>query len=115
MNLFLATTTTPAQRQAAKAAKKAACSHVRTEYADGTHWSSLARLYGIRMPIAYYPATEARWLKRACKKLGVDLGEYMRSTGFGSVGALAKANPGWSALAMIGLLLEWHHETNRPS
>lgn len=108
---------TPEQRleYAAKASvarekKKIDCANVRTEYADTNHWRELASKYGVRLPTAYFPASEIKYVKKAAKKVGLDVKEFVEFTGCKNLKEFASLNPNWSALAMVGLYLEFADE-----
>jgi len=90
--------------------KKEQAKNLKLEYADETHWRSLASEYGLRLPTAYLPNTETRYVKRAAKKLGVDLQEYLEDCGVKNVKQLVQLNPTHTALSEVGMLLEWYKE-----
>ena len=96
----------------AREQKKLDCANVRTEYADMPYWRELASKYGVRLPVSHFPATEVKYVKRASKKLGVDLNNYVESTGCKSLKEYAEINENWSAGAMVGLFLEYVDELN---
>lgn len=111
------TSLTPEQRievvakaQAARIQKKLDCAHIRTEYADLPHWRELASLYGIRLPTAHFPASEIKYVKRAARKCGVDIKDYVESTGCKTLKEFAELNENWSSQAMVGLFLEYCDE-----
>lgn len=116
MTTFL-NTLTPEQRAElrqkavlSKEAKREANKHIRTDYADMQHWEELASKHGVRLPIRYYPSTDIKYVVRIAKKLGVDVKEYVSTTGCKSLKELAELNRGWSAAAMCGLFLEYAEE-----
>lgn len=109
---------TPAQRaeytilaKLAREQKKLECVNIRTDYIDADHWRSLASKFGVRLPIAYYPASDTKYVKRAATKVGVDISEFIFSTGCTTLKELVSLNPNWSALAFIGLYLEFANES----
>ena len=112
MTTFL-NTLTPEQRTElrqkavlSKDAKREANKHIRTDYADMQYWEELASKHGVRLPIRYYPSTDIKYVVRVAKRLGVDVKEYVSTTGCKSLKELAELNKGWSAAAMCGLFLE---------
>ena len=111
------TALTPDQRQEAvekaklaREQKKLDCSHIRTEYADLPHWRELASKYGIRLPTAHFPATDVKYVKRAARKVDIDIKDYAESTGCKTLKEFAELNESWSSQAMVGLFLEWYDE-----
>lgn len=94
----------------AREQKKVDCANIRTEYADTDYWRTLASKYSVRMPIAYYPASDTKYVKRAATKVGVDISEFIFSTGCTTLKELVSLNPNWSALAFVGLYLEFADE-----
>lgn len=85
--------------------------HLDTDHGeDGKHWSELASLYNLRLPNWSAPNTETKHIRRACKKLGVDLNEYVDSCGCRTLAELVKLNPRENAVQFVGLFLEWYHE-----
>lgn len=93
-----------------KEAKREANKHIRTDYADMQHWEALASKHGVRLPIRYYPATDIKYVVRMAKKLGIDVKEYISTTGCRSLKEYAELNEGWSAAAMVGIFLEYADE-----
>jgi hypothetical protein len=94
----------------ARIQKKLDCAHIRTGYADIQHWRDLSSKFGIRLPTAYFPASELKHVKRAAKKTGVDIKDYVESTGCKTLKEFAELNKNWSAQAMVGLFLEYCDE-----
>ena len=74
---------------------------------DESYWKAEASTRGIRMPQWHILGSEIKYVKRACKKLGVDVKEYVESTGFKTLKEFAEANPKFNAVAMVGLAIEY--------
>lgn len=92
-----------------EAAKAWAEQNLLQELADENYWRTTASDYGVRMPLRHAPP-EGKYLKRAAKKLGVDIQDFVKSTGFITLKQFTTANSKWPAYALVGLLLEYHHE-----
>lgn len=74
---------------------------------DEPYWKAEASARGIRMPQWHILGTEVKYVKRACKKLGIDVKEYVESTGFKTLKEFAESNPKFNAVAMVGLAIEY--------
>lgn len=102
---------TDEQRQAVKDKRSAdqdyAKEHLKTEYMDESYWRDAASKYGLRLPGWWIPSSEVKYIRRACKKLNVDINDFTDSTGFSNLNQLAANNPRFTALAMVGLVLEY--------
>lgn len=105
------------QRAAAKLKRVAdqeyAREHLHTEYKDEGFWRDNASKVGLRLPGWWIPASETKYIRRACKKLSVDINDFVESTGFSNVNQLVKANSKWSAVGMVGLCIEFAIETGK--
>lgn len=108
---------TQEQREQAKlkriADQQYASEHLYTEYKDEQFWRDNASKVGLRLPGWWIPASETKYIRRACKKLGVDINDFVESTGFSNVNQLIKANSKWSAVGMVGLCIEFAIETGK--
>lgn len=91
-------------------AQEYARNNLKTSYADEPYWREQCSKYNIRMPGWWIPSSEVKYLRRAAKKLGVSLDGYVESTGFTNIKQFVAANDKFTALAMVGLLTEWHVE-----
>lgn len=109
---------TDGQRQAVKEKREAAQSwakeNLRDDFADEAFWRSLGSDKGIRMPQRHVPGSEIKHLKRACKKLNIEVSSFLESTGFANLKQLAAVNKTWPSWALVGLILEYNNdnETN---
>lgn len=74
---------------------------------DEPYWKAEASARGIRMPQWHILGTEVKYVKRACKKLGIDVKEYTESTGFKTLKEFAESNPKFNAVAQVGLAIEY--------
>ena len=81
--------------------------HLKTEYMDQKYWAEKASEYGLRLPGWWIPSSEIKYIRRACKKLNIDINDFIESTGFSNLSQLAANNPTFTALAMVGLVLEF--------
>ena len=76
-------------------------------HADENYWRTTASEKGLRLPQWHIAGTEIKYIKRACKKLGVDVKEYTESTGFKTLKEFAETNYKFNAVAQVGLVLEY--------
>lgn len=74
---------------------------------DEAYWKAEASARGIRMPQWHILGTEVKYVKRACKKLSIDVKEYVESTGFKTLKEFAETNPKFNAVAQVGLAIEY--------
>lgn len=81
--------------------------HLILDRPDEPYWKAIASERGIRMPQWHILGTEVKYVKRACKKLGIDVKEYVESTGFKTLKEFAENNPKFNAVAQVGLVLEY--------
>ena len=85
--------------------------HLNTSYADEQYWRDKASTFGLRLPLWWIPASETKYIRRACKKLNIDISGFISSTGFSNLNQLVKANSKWTALGMVGLCIEFAMES----
>lgn len=83
-----------------------------TTYKDEQFWRGNASKVGLRLPGWWIPSSETKYIRRACKRLGVDVNLFVESTGFSNLNHLVKANSKWTALGMVGLCIEFAIETD---
>ncbi len=104
------------QRQAVKDKRIAdqdyAKNNLKTEYADQNYWIETASKYGLRLPGWWIPSSEVKYVRRACKKVEIEVTHFVDSTGFSNLSQLAEANSGWTVLSMVGLVLEFKESQN---
>jgi hypothetical protein len=81
--------------------------HLTLNRPDEPYWKVEASARGIRMPQWHILGTEVKYVKRACKKLGIDVKEYVESTGFKTLKEFAENNSKFNAVAMVGLVIEY--------
>lgn len=86
--------------------------HLKTEYMDQNYWTETASKYGLRLPGWWIPSSEVKYIRRACKKVGVDVAQFVESTGFSNLAQLAENNSSWNAVSMVGLVLEFKENQN---
>jgi hypothetical protein len=92
------------------AAQEYARNHLKITYADADYWRSLSSEQGLKMPHWWIKGTETKYIRRTCKKLGIDVAEYVESTGFKNLKEFTENNEKYSAFAMVGLCLEYFYE-----
>lgn len=99
------------QRQQAKEKRIAdqayAKEHFILDRPDEAYWKAEASARNIRMPQWHIAGTEVKYIKRACKKLGIDVKEYTEATGFKTLKEFAETNHKFNAVAMVGLAIEY--------
>lgn len=104
------------QREQAKLKRVAdqqyAREHLYTEYKDEGFWREQSSLFGIRLPMWWKPASDTKYVRRACKKLGIEVKDFVGSTGFSNLNQFVQNNPRWSALAVVGLCIEYKLSQN---
>ena len=97
------------QAAASRLAKKQyAEEHLKIDYMDAPLWRELASKYKTRLPSYVHPNTASKYLKRMLTHLGVDSKEYLEACGVKNFKQLAAMNPEYTAMAEVGLLLEWY-------
>jgi hypothetical protein len=97
-------------REAKEEKKLLAIKTLRNDYADKSHWQTLAQRYGIRLPSWYTPGIEPKHVKRVFRKLNLDVALYVEAMGCGSLREMLQLNPSMPAYASVGLSLEWIDE-----
>jgi len=107
---------TDEQRQAAKQsrldAQEYARTHLKYQFVDHPHWTTLASKYNCKLPGWWYPSTEIKYLRRIAKKANFDLNLFVQSTGCSSIKEYADINSNWCVLGLCGVLLEYIYESN---
>lgn len=102
---------TDEQRQAVKDKRitdqEWARNNLNISYADEQYWREKASASGLRLPLWWIGAQETKYVRRACKKLGIDIKDFVSSTGFSNINQFVQNNPRWSALAVVGLCIEY--------
>lgn len=84
--------------------------HLKNDFADEPVWRGFGSEYGVRFPQRHVPATELKYLKRTCKKLGLEVSTFLESTGFTTLKQLVSANKTYPSWAFVGLILEFYHD-----
>lgn len=87
-----------------------AVNHLYIHSQDEQYHRELGAKYGVRMPSWWIPASEIKYVRRACKKLGVEVSDFADSTGFKNIKEFVQNNPKWTAFSVVALVLEWYHE-----
>lgn len=105
---------TPEQREEAleksrlaKLAKKEyAEKHLKLEYSDENYWTTKSAELGIRLPQKF--AVGAKGIRKTAKALGVDIKEFLDSTGCNNLNELCALNPTWNSRALASLVVEYY-------
>lgn len=82
--------------------------NLKTDYADEKFWKDKGSELGIRFPGWWIKGSEVKYVRRACKKLGVEVSEYVESTGFKNLNEFSTHNPKLNAVCMVGLVIEYY-------
>lgn len=102
---------TDEQRQAVKdqrvADQEYARENLNISYADEQFWRDKASVFGLRLPLWWIPSSETKYVRRACKKLGIEVADFVESTGFSNINQFVQNNPRWTALSVVGLVIEY--------
>lgn len=107
---------TDEQKQLAQEARREkilAGESLRHDWADIEYWRLLAKSMGTRLPQSYQPATSTKYIRKIAKKVGVDIKEWIESTGCANLAEINNLNPNIPAYAMTGWMLEWVDEFKR--
>lgn len=94
-------------------AQEYAKANLKTDYADEKFWKDKGSELGIRFPGWWIKGSEVKYIRRACKKLGVDISEYVDSTGFKNLNEFSAHNPKLNAVCMVGLVIEYYLSRDR--
>ena len=93
--------------------KKLASANIQS-MADENYWRDLFSKYGLRSPPSTSQASETKYLKRAARKLNVDINVWIRDVcGCTSLREIASLNPNIGAKGMLGIFMEWADEENK--
>lgn len=110
---------TPQERQEAieksKLAKQAkkmyAEQNLKLSFSDEQYWRNIASELDIKLPQRYDHGPKA--VKKLAKKLGINIQEWVESTGFTTLSALCKANKTFPSFAIAGIMLEYYLENQK--
>lgn len=81
------------------------------KFVDERHWRELASSLGVRMPQSNCQADELKFVKRAAKKLNLDISVWVKEVvGAVSLIDVARMNPDAGAVGIMGYFLEWASE-----
>lgn len=95
--------------QASRDAKKVfAENNLKLSYADDSYWTDKSSELGIRLPQKH--DVGAKGIRKVAKKLGVDIKEFLESTGCSNLNELVSLNPTWNSRALASLVLEYDLE-----
>jgi hypothetical protein len=84
--------------------------NLKINYVDQPHWTALASKYNCKLPGWWYPMSDVKYMRRVAKKNGVNMDDFLETTGFSSLKEFAFANSNMTAVAGVGFLLEWLDE-----
>ena len=96
--------------QEARREKILAGESLRHSWMDEQHWRDLAKSMNVRLPQTYQPATSTKYIRKIAKKVGVDIKEWIESTGCTNLAEINSLNPNIPAYAMTGWYLEYANE-----
>lgn len=82
--------------------------NLKTDYADEKFWKDKGSELGIRSPGWWIKGSEVKYIRRTCKKLGLEVSEYVESTGFKNLNEFSAHNPKLNAVCMVGLVIEYY-------
>jgi len=103
---------TDEQRAQAKIQRKIeqeyARKHLFISSKDEQFHRDLGAKLGVRMPFWWIPCTETKYIRRSAKKLGINLQDFVETTGFDSIKEFCYANSELTAFTVVGLMLEWY-------
>lgn len=90
--------------------------NLKINYVDQTHWTALASKYNSKLPLWWKPASDVKYLRRIAKKANFDLNLFVDSTGCSTIKEWVNLNSNYTALGVVGPLLEFIDEyfTNPP-
>ena len=94
-------------------AQEYAEANLKTDYADEKFWKDKGSELGIRFPGWWIKGNEVKYVRRACKKLGVEVSDYVESTGFKNLNEFSAHNPKLNAVCMVGLVIEYYLSRDR--
>lgn len=98
--------------QASRDAKKVyAEANLKLSYLDDSYWSDKASELGIRLPQKH--EVGARGMRKVAKKLGVDIKEFLETTGCSNLNELVSLNPTWNSRSLAALVMEFHLEQKK--
>lgn len=107
---------TDEQREASKlkriADQEYARQNYKTSYMDENYWRDTASKYNLRLPGWWIAGKEVKYIRRACKKLSIEVSDFIESTGFSNLNQLAENNPRFTALSLVGLVIEYKENQN---
>jgi hypothetical protein len=90
--------------------KKEASANIRS-MADENYWRELFSKYSLRSPPSTSQASETKYLKRASRKLDVDINIWIRDVcGCASLREIVSLNSNIGAKGMLGIFMEWVDE-----
>lgn len=93
--------------QASKlATKEYAEANLKLDYDDDIFWTTKSAEIGVRLPNKY--AHGAKGIRKTAKKLGMDIKDFLDSTGCSSLNELCELNPKWNSRALSGLIIEYY-------
>lgn len=96
--------------QEARREKILAGESLRHGWSDEQHWRDLAKSMNVRLPQSYQPATSTKYIRRIAKKVGIDIKEWIESTGCANLTEINNLNPNIPAYVMTGWMLEYADE-----
>lgn len=103
---------TQQKAQESRDAKKVfAEENLKLDWQDENFWRASAASLGVRLPQRFDVGSKA--VKKIAKKLGVDLNEFLATTGCSTLKELVELNPTFPSFALCGLVIEYHLEQKK--
>jgi len=95
--------------QASRDAKKVyAEKNLKLIYVDEPYWAAKASELNIRLPQKH--DIGAKGIRKVAKNLGVDIKEFLETTGCSNLNELVTLNPTWNSRSLGALIMEFHLE-----
>lgn len=98
-------------KEAREIKKAYAENNLKLSYADDSYWTDKASDLGIRLPQKH--DVGAKGMRKVAKKLGVDIKEFLETTGCANLNELVSLNPTWNSRSLAALIMEFHLEKKR--
>lgn len=86
--------------------KEFAEANLKLDYSDENYWTTKSAELGIRLPQKF--AVGAKGIRKTAKALGVDIKEFLDSTGCNNLNELCALNPTWNSRALASLVVEYY-------
>ena len=85
--------------------------NLKLDWQDENFWRTSAASLGVRLPQKYDVGSKG--VKKIAKKLGVDVNDFLSTTGCSTLKDLVELNPTFPSFALCGLVIEYHLEQKK--